>query len=329
MDRIESFKPICGEQPVVLILGSMPSVKSLEYQEYYGFKNNQFWKIMGELFGFDRNDNYELRTQVVAKAGIAVWDVLQSCEREGSLDKDIKNELCNDIVGFIEQHPSVTHVVLNGGKARDTYKKHFASMMTHIKTVTMPSTSPANTKAYTKKFEEWKVIKQWLRPNVILTGMPGAGKSTIGVILAKSLGYGFVDTDLVIQERTKKRLQEIIDNDGMDRFLTAEEEAVLSVDSLDSVIATGGSVVYSKKAMAHLKNHGTVIYLDVDVDEIIRRVSNISTRGIAIRKGATLKDVFTERSRLYEETCDIKVDCNGKTAESVVDAIIGRLKGSR
>ncbi len=130
-----------------------------------------------------------------------------------------------------------------------------------------------------------------MKDNVILIGMPGAGKSTIGVVLAKTLGMNFVDSDLVVQNRENRLLQNIINEEGMDYFLECEEEAVLSIEGNRMVVATGGSVIYRKAAMEHLRALGRVIYLDVSYTEIERRVNNITTRGIAIRHGATLKDV--------------------------------------
>jgi hypoxanthine-DNA glycosylase len=156
MDKIKAFNPIVGEQPQILILGTMPSVKSLEYEEYYGYGRNQFWRIMGDLFGFERDDDYELRKIRITENGIAVWDVISSCERKGSLDKDIKNAEYNDIIGFIKGHPSIIKVVLNGGKARDIYKKRFEPYLSDIETIALYSTSPANAISYERKFGQWK-----------------------------------------------------------------------------------------------------------------------------------------------------------------------------
>lgn len=164
-----------------------------------------------------------------------------------------------------------------------------------------------------------------MKENMILIGMPGAGKSTVGVVLAKTLGLGFVDSDLVIQDREGRLLQEIINSDGMDALLKCEEAAVRSIEGSGMVIATGGSVVYKDGAMAHLKALGKVVYLRVSFEEIDRRINNISTRGIAIREGATLKDVYAERVALYETYADITIDCN-KTVEDTVDAIVGMIK---
>ncbi|MBK5251521.1 MAG: DNA-deoxyinosine glycosylase [Peptostreptococcaceae bacterium] len=156
MSRIKAFDPIVGENPRVLILGTMPSVKSLEHEEYYGHGRNQFWKIMGDLFGFERNDDYELRKLRLIEKGIAVWDVVFSCERKGSLDKDIKNAEYNDVIGFIKEHPSIIKVVLNGGKARDIYKKRFEPYLPDVEIIALYSTSPANAISYERKFGQWK-----------------------------------------------------------------------------------------------------------------------------------------------------------------------------
>jgi TDG/mug DNA glycosylase family protein len=156
MDRIKDFDPIVGENPRILILGTMPSVKSLEYEEYYGYGRNQFWRIMGDLFGFERHDDYQLRKTRIKENGIAVWDVISSCERKGSLDKDIKNAEYNDVIGFIKAHPSIEKVFLNGGKARDIYKKRFGPYLPDIEVIPLYSTSPANAISYEKKFGQWK-----------------------------------------------------------------------------------------------------------------------------------------------------------------------------
>lgn len=145
--------------------------------------------------------------------------------------------------------------------------------------------------------------------NIILIGMPGAGKSTVGVVLAKTLGMDFVDTDLIIQQNTGRLLQDIIDVDGLPAFLAVEETILSNLSATGSVIATGGSACYSDKAMQHLKSIGKVVYLNVPCDEIIRRVKNIATRGIAVRPGRSLKDVYEERTPLYEKYADITVNC--------------------
>lgn len=155
--------------------------------------------------------------------------------------------------------------------------------------------------------------------NVILIGMPSCGKSTIGVILAKTLGLHFVDTDLVIQSLEGRLLQEIIDEDGLDYFFRAEEKAILAVSpEKPSVIATGGSVVYSEKAMLRLKALGKAVYIKLPLDEIKKRLTNIKTRGVAINKGQTIDEIYDKRIPLYEHYADITVDANGKSFEEII-----------
>lgn len=147
------------------------------------------------------------------------------------------------------------------------------------------------------------------KSNIVLIGMPGAGKSTIGVVLAKTAALEFVDTDLLIQKQTGKKLQEIIDNDGIDAFLKVESEVISKVDCKSSVIATGGSAVFSETAMNNLRRDGIIVYLDVPLEEIKRRVDNITTRGIAMKSGETLETVYNERLPLYKKYADITVNC--------------------
>jgi len=161
--------------------------------------------------------------------------------------------------------------------------------------------------------------------NIILTGMSGAGKSTLGVLLAKALGLGYVDTDILIQQHENKLLQEIIDDEGIDKFLEIEEQVVSGLDLKDCVIATGGSVIYSEKAMYALKLMGRIVYLHVPYEEIERRLTNITTRGIVIKKGKTLKDVYEERVPLYIRHCDQIVDCSNMDIEACVEEIIRSL----
>jgi shikimate kinase len=137
--------------------------------------------------------------------------------------------------------------------------------------------------------------------NVILIGMPGAGKSTVGVILAKTLGKKFIDTDLLIQEKEKRLLQEILNDDGTAEFLKIEESVLLSMSPEDSVIATGGSAVYSEAAIKHLKCTGIAVYLKLPFAEIKTRLSNITTRGVVMNGSQSLQDVYEERVPLYEK----------------------------
>lgn len=157
--------------------------------------------------------------------------------------------------------------------------------------------------------------------NIVLIGMPGCGKSTVGVILAKTLGIGFVDTDLIIQQREKRLLQDIIDNDGIEVFLDCEAEAVKSLDCDNCVIATGGSVIFREDAINHLKKSGKLFYLNVSLDEIKNRLDNISTRGVAASKEQTIDDIFCERSPLYEKYADYILDLNCSSAERTVEKI--------
>lgn len=141
--------------------------------------------------------------------------------------------------------------------------------------------------------------------------MPGSGKSTLGVLLAKALGYSFVDTDLIISRKAEKPLQKILDEDGLERFLRLEEETGRELECDHTVIATGGSMVLSEAAMEHLKKLGKVVYIDVPFEEIKKRVTNITTRGIAFRKDETLENVYQNRVPLYEKYSDGRVEVYG------------------
>lgn len=151
--------------------------------------------------------------------------------------------------------------------------------------------------------------------NIVLIGMPGCGKSTVGVVLAKSLGYSFIDTDLLISAKASKPLQKIIDINGLEAFLKLEEEVGATLDCYGYVVATGGSMVMSEKAMTNLKNLGTVVYIKVSLDELEKRLVNFKTRGIVRQPGQTIEDIFAERTALYEKYADI-------TVESEHDAIL-------
>ncbi len=162
--------------------------------------------------------------------------------------------------------------------------------------------------------------------NIVLIGMPGCGKSTIGVILAKTIGVGFVDTDLIIQQRENRLLQDIIDTDGIEAFLDCEENAVKTVDCDNTVIATGGSVVYREDAINHLKKNGKIFYLNVPLDEIKKRLNNISTRGIAANKNDSIENIFIEREPLYKKYADVIVDLTDRTVEQAVGEICKKIK---
>ena len=158
--------------------------------------------------------------------------------------------------------------------------------------------------------------------NIILIGMPGSGKSTCGVLAAKALLKNFFDTDLLLQNLEGKRLQSIIDENGIDYFNVAEEKAILSLDIQGTVIATGGSVVYSERAMEHLKSLGKVIYLHLSYDNMEKRLSNITTRGVVLKKGHTLRDMYNERLKLYKRYADEVLNCDGLTVEEAVESIV-------
>lgn len=161
--------------------------------------------------------------------------------------------------------------------------------------------------------------------NIVLIGMPGAGKSTVGVILAKAMKKKFVDTDLLIQEETGRHLQEILDTDGPAAFRKIEEETVLSHSFRNTVIATGGSVVLGERAMEHLMRGSAVVYLEVPFPEIEKRLSNITTRGIVLEKGQSLRTIYDQRVPLYEKYADITVNCSGHDFERVVAKILERV----
>lgn len=161
--------------------------------------------------------------------------------------------------------------------------------------------------------------------NIVLIGMSGAGKSTLGVLLAKILGMDFVDTDILIQQREKRLLQQILDQDGEEGFLRIEQDVLSGLQARRSVIATGGSAVYSEKAITELGKTGMIVYLRVGYDEILNRVKNITTRGIVLKKGNSLWDAYHERVPLYESYADITVDCSERDIEHCVREILKKL----
>lgn len=164
------------------------------------------------------------------------------------------------------------------------------------------------------------------KDNIVLIGMPGVGKSTVGVILAKVLGYQFVDSDLVIQKEEGKLLKEIIAEVGPEGFIEVENRINASLEAEHSVIATGGSVVYGKEAMEHLKEIGTIVYLSLPFDEISKRLSDIKGRGVVLKMGQTLKDLYEERVLLYEAYADIQIDESGLNVEETIERIIETMK---
>jgi shikimate kinase len=167
------------------------------------------------------------------------------------------------------------------------------------------------------------------RSNIVLIGMPGSGKSTVGVILARLTARDFVDTDVLIQTGHRRSLQDIVDRDGYLALRRIEENVLLKLDCRDHVIATGGSAVYSFAAMAHLKSHGIVVFLHVDMPALKSRVKDYETRGLAKRPDQNLDDLFAERLALYRKYADVTVDCIGLAHEEVCTKIIEELQAVR
>lgn len=167
------------------------------------------------------------------------------------------------------------------------------------------------------------------KDNAILIGMPGAGKSTIGVVLAKRIGFHFVDSDLVIQDKENMLLHEIIESKGLEGFLETEDRINSSIVETKAVIATGGSVVYGKNAMEHFKDIGTVIYLKLPYTEIENRLGDLKERGVALKEGQTLQSLYEERTPLYERYADLVIDCNEKQIREIVMEIAEKLQENK
>ena len=161
--------------------------------------------------------------------------------------------------------------------------------------------------------------------NIILIGMPAVGKSTVGVVVAKRLGYEFLDTDLLIQKEEGKLLKDIIAEKGTDGFLEVEDRVNAGVNVTKTVVSPGGSVVYCENAMKHYKEIGTIVYLKVSFETINKRLKNAKNRGVVLRDGQTLKDLYDERTALFEKYADITVSEEGLGLEDTIDAVLAAL----
>lgn len=165
-----------------------------------------------------------------------------------------------------------------------------------------------------------------MKNNVVLIGMPGVGKSTSGVILAKVLNFDFLDSDLVIQKKTGQRLKDIIAQQGIQGFNAVENEINSEIQCENTVVATGGSVVYGKEAMAHFREIGTIVYLKISYDSLDERLGDLDERGVVHKQGQTLRDIYDERTALYEKYADVTVDLDGKSVAETVDAVLAALQ---
>ena len=165
-----------------------------------------------------------------------------------------------------------------------------------------------------------------MKDNIILIGMPASGKSTIGVILSKVIGFDFVDTDLLIQKEQGRLLSEIIDQDGIEAFLSIEGDVCAGLEAHRSVIATGGSVIYRENGMKRLKEIGRIVYLQTEYEELCRRLGDIHDRGVVLKPGQTFRDLYEERVPLYEKWADLIVKEAGKNQEQIMQEIQRRIR---
>ena len=168
-------------------------------------------------------------------------------------------------------------------------------------------------------------VMKMKKNNIILIGMPGVGKSTVGVILAKIMGYHFIDADIVIQQQERKLLKDIIAAEGVEGFIQVENRINASIDGEQGIIATGGSVVYGEEAMDHYRNIGTVIYLKQSFDILNARLRDIRGRGVVLKPGQDLEDLYMERCALYEKYADIVIDELNLNVEETIDKILAAL----
>lgn len=160
-----------------------------------------------------------------------------------------------------------------------------------------------------------------MKNNIVLIGMPTSGKSTVGVILAKLLGMDFIDSDLVIQKKTGKKLSEIIETEGLDGFIDIENRVCCGIEAQSTVIATGGSVIYGEEAMKHFRETGRVVYLEIDYDTLETRLHHTKQRGVVLRKDQTKKQLFDERVVLYKKYADICLSEEGMGIEETVQKL--------
>jgi shikimate kinase len=170
------------------------------------------------------------------------------------------------------------------------------------------------------------VLLQHMKSNITLIGMPGSGKSTVGIILAKNLSFGFIDTDVLIQINRQKSLQEIINEKDYLHLREVEEEEILKLNVERHVISTGGSAIYSEHAMSHLQRISTIVFLEVTFKEIQRRIHNFKTRGIAMAENQTFRELFDERHTLYRKYAEMTIDCNHSNQDDIA-ALISRQYG--
>lgn len=162
--------------------------------------------------------------------------------------------------------------------------------------------------------------------NIVLIGMPGSGKSTLGVVLAKMLGYGFIDSDLIIEEEENRLLHEIIREEGIEGFMAIENRVNSSIETSRKVIATGGSAIYGAEAMEHLGKIGTIVYLKWDLEELAEHLGDLTERGVVLKEGQDLRGLYEERCPYYEKYADITVECSGESIEAMTREIMKALE---
>ncbi|NCO53150.1 MAG: shikimate kinase [Deltaproteobacteria bacterium] len=164
-----------------------------------------------------------------------------------------------------------------------------------------------------------------MKNNLILIGMPAAGKSTLGVLLAKRLALDFIDTDLLLQRRMGLRLHQMINLKGLHSFRAAEEQTLLTLDCQQAVIATGGSVIYSPAGMAHLAQLGRILYLEISLEQLARRLDDCGQRGVVMAPGQSLADLYAERTPLYRRYAEVMISCDGREMTQIIDEIVAQL----